>query len=602
MPRRKVAKTTSPSKTAGPAGTTEELVSARMAELEAEGGKLTVPETDLTDGQLATRLSADMKGQYCWTGGFGWMRYHPDTGNWVRTEDPDVHEYALQWVTRHHDAACDQAKVLPGRSGELAIKAWRQYLARSRVESIVSLSRGKLLRSAADFDQHPDLMNAGNGVIDLTKAAGDPDKLRPHDPGWLFTKSTPVDYIPGATHPDWDAALEAVPEDIRDWYQIRLGQAVTGYRTPDGVLIVQQGSGDNGKSTLMGCVQPTLADYFHNVPHRALLSDMSAHPTEMAGFKGARLALLEELPEEKRLSVVRLKALNGTKQITAHYMRCDDMTFDVTHSLFINTNPDPIITETDDGTWRRLAMMRWPYKYLKPGAEPQTEYERVGDPGIQHRLEEGKDGQFEAALAWMVEGAAKFFASDRTMPPLPERIVRDTLAWRANEDLVLAYWDECLVADPGSHIASSDLLAVLNEWLASRGHHPWASTLLGSRFKEHFVTVRNRVEEKRRRDRDAASRPDYINDNVPDDLPGQYRAWLGVRFRDKRDDDEAQQEVENDDSVTGVTGPSVPIQKNASRRGEESDPSHMSQRPSHSRESWRRSATQSDFGGFGGPI
>ena len=143
-----------------------------------------------------------------------------------------------------HADACDHAKEAPSASATELIKAWHAYLGRSRLEAIVSLARGILLVDAADFDADPDLLNVANGVVDLQ--TGD---LMAHDPGLLMTKLAPVAYNPGAEHPDWKSALEAVPADILDWYQVRLGQAITGHMTPDDVLLVQVGSGENGKST-----------------------------------------------------------------------------------------------------------------------------------------------------------------------------------------------------------------------------------------------------------------------------------------------------------------------------------------------------------------
>jgi putative DNA primase/helicase len=87
---------------------------------------------------------------------------------------------------------------------------------------------------AATFDSKPDLLNVANGVIDLRTGT-----LQPHDPGLLLTKLAPVPYRPDAQHPDWEKALAAVPEDVRDWYQERLGQAITGHIPPNDVLVFQ---------------------------------------------------------------------------------------------------------------------------------------------------------------------------------------------------------------------------------------------------------------------------------------------------------------------------------------------------------------------------
>jgi putative DNA primase/helicase len=98
---------------------------------------------------------------------------------------------------------------------------------------VLSLARGIVERRVTELDRHPDLLNTPSGVVDLR--TGD---LLGHDPNLLMTKIAGAEYRPGATHPDWAKALEAVPDDTRDWLQLRLGQAITGHMTPDDVLTV----------------------------------------------------------------------------------------------------------------------------------------------------------------------------------------------------------------------------------------------------------------------------------------------------------------------------------------------------------------------------
>jgi putative DNA primase/helicase len=210
------------------------------------------------------------------------------------------------------------------------------------------------------------------------------------------------------------------------------------------------------------------------------------------------------------------------------------VTFNATHTLIINTNYAPSVAETDHGTWRRLALARFPYRWLKPGAEPRSDLDRPGDPGLRERLRNGLDGQHEAVLKWLVDGAVRWYQADRVMPPIPERVERDTRAWRAESDLVLAFWDERLVADPDSNIATADMLSEFNAWLRQHGHREWSDKTLSTRLAGHDVTVSNGVEQGRTRHRKAASRPDGAFGRLPE----RYRTWFGVRFRDDDDDDE----------------------------------------------------------------
>lgn len=487
----------------------------------------------LTDGELASELAAEMDGRYCWTAGFGWMRW--DGRRWARTSDPSAIEHARQWVITQHADACDHAKGSPSASATDLIKAWQGYLSRSRLEAIVSLTRGILEADAADLDADPDLLNVANGVVDLRTG-----ELLAHDPAMLMTKITLVDYDPCAEHPDWKAALEAVPDDIRDWYQVRLGQAITGYMTPDDQMLVQVGDGENGKSTLMSAIQRAIGDYYGVVSHRALLGDPSAHSTELADFQGLRLAVLEELPEGRQMNVTRLKQTVGTPQIKARHMRCDDVTFDATHTLVLNTNYEPAVNETDRGSWRRLVLVKFPYRWVTPGQELRSDTDRLGDPGLRDRLREGRDGQHEAILTWLVAGAVRWYEADRVMPPLPDRVDQDTRAWRADSDLIMGFWDEALVADPASNIPVDDMLAEFNRWLEQRNHKTWNAKTLATRLGGHEITHEHGVVNDRTSDRSGVSRPPVGYD--PDEfghsqpLARQYRAWIGVRFRASDDD------------------------------------------------------------------
>ena len=82
-------------------------------------------------------------------------------------------------------------------------------LSASRMRGIMSVIRGRLAHQGAEFDAHPHLLNARNGVVDLRDGS-----LRPHDCGLMFTKVAMTDYDPEAVHDDWDKALTAVPRRL----------------------------------------------------------------------------------------------------------------------------------------------------------------------------------------------------------------------------------------------------------------------------------------------------------------------------------------------------------------------------------------------------
>ncbi|MFJ5266174.1 phage/plasmid primase, P4 family [Streptomyces sp. NPDC088387] len=501
-----------------------------------------IPKTEDTD-KFSDAAMADVvadevfAGSIIWAHGLGWMRW---TGTvWEDVDDTVPLELIRQFVLSRYAAAAQA-----GQRNEVA--NWGRLLSRGRGTAILAYAKGVVRVEATDMDAHPDLINCANGVVDLTSG-----ELRPSDPDLLMTKVTRADYVRGATHADWDKALEALPEDVHAWFQLRLGQAITGHMTPDDILLVNHGGGRNGKTCVLTATSRAVGDYYRLLSDRVLMANPDAHPTELMDLKGVRYAALEETPEARRLDTQRLKKTIGTEQITARHIRQDSVVFDATHSLFVNTNHRPEITETDHASWERLALLVWPYTYRKGPEDVVGPNDRIGDPGLRDRCKRDPEVH-KAALAWMVEGARRWYQRNREMPPLPERVAMATMEWRKESDVVLAYIDERLEFDPDRHIRCSDLLASLNDWLRAREMHVWNDKTVSARFGNHDEFGQHGVIKKQQRRNDRLSRPDGSGPGDPfaGDVGSAYKAWVGVRFRTSVDG-------ADQDHVSAVSGPPV---------------------------------------------
>ena len=486
-------------------------------------GQLERGAGSLSDAKVAEYVTRDvLTGQYCWSAGLGWMEW--DGTRWRRCSDVAVTEpvrtYIIGMVAKRLPEVADDAQARGALTG---------LLNRGRISAAVSLARGLVQVSDEAFDTHPDLLNTPTGVVDLATGA-----LRPHDPELYLTKITSVGYVPGADHVDWNAALQSIPKECREWFQVRTGQAITGHMTPDDAMVLMQGGGENGKSTVMNALMAAAGDYHVLVSDRVLTASPDAHPTELMDFRGARLAVSEELPEGRRLSVKRVKDTVGTPRMKARYIRQDTVEWEATHSLFLSTNYLPVVEETDHGTWRRLLLLKFPYKFLKPHQSPSGPTELPGDAGLRRRVEKGKRQQ-QAVLAWLVEGAGRWYAADQVMPEPPDQVEQNTRAWRADSDLILGYWSERIEPDHDSHIMSADLFEDFTTWLRSRGHQQWSDKTLVARFGGHDETQRWKVERKkvRRKMGDIGlSRPPVAGSGWEARPTPQtsYQAWVGLRF------------------------------------------------------------------------
>lgn len=486
------------------------------------------PVTTTSDGKFSDAFMAElvaeevMTDHFRWSAGTGWITW--DGRTWSRCDDETVIEAVRLWAVEKFAQVVADSKGDNTRSRQEVIDGWRTVLGKARLGSIVSLTKGIMIFDGAEMDSDPDLINCLNGVVDLR--TGD---LMPHDPIRLMSKISSAEYDPEASHDDWKTALEALPEDLREWFQIRVGQSATGYMTPDDVLCVLHGGGSNGKTTIMAGIGKALGSYHVVASDRILLGQ--AVRDETMELMGARFALIEETPEAGRLDVVRLKKTVGTPQMKGHHLYQSEMTWDATHSLFVTSNYRPQVAETDTGTWRRLALVTFPYRYTN---NPTAPHERKGDGTLRQRIKQDPE-ILKAVMKWIVDGAVKFYESNMIMPDQPVRVIEDTRAWRAASDMILSFWDDQVEADPDSHVMSADLFAHFRSWMEAQGNRAWSEKVFTARFADHSETVSARVEKKKIRAGSASagrlSRPTGAQGNTG----SSYQAWLGVRFRD--DDD-----------------------------------------------------------------
>jgi P4 family phage/plasmid primase-like protien len=463
-------------------------------------------DASFTDAFLVEEAAEQaLSGRFCWASGLGWLSW---TGRvWKEVPDVDPVEAVRQWAGSRYDGVLAEQAKDKAANLSAKINGWRGVLARAKLQGLVTLSRGieTVQREAADFDGDPDILAVENGVIDLRTG-----NLNPFDSAESVTKMAGAEYRPGYRHPKWEQALSALPKSVHGFYQDRMGQALTGYPVPDDKLIISYGGGSNGKSTVVNIIKAALGSYGQQISDRVILAANDAHPTELMDLRGVRYAVLEETPEARHLNVTRLKAVVGTESITARRIRQDSVTFSATHSLFINTNFKPVVAESDHGTWRRLALLTFPYTYRLPHEELRGEYDVRGDLSLKYAHQDPDIRA--AALAWMVEGAIAWYGRGRQMLPVPVEIEHATRAWRSETDLIIGFADDCLDFDPEHFTPTAQMLQAFNEWSASMGHRPWNDKTFGSRFSQHEIVVGAKVTSGRK------------------SISGkQQRGWFGVR-------------------------------------------------------------------------
>lgn len=388
------------------------------------------------------------------------------------------------------------------------------------VMKFVEANPGKIFVRASDLDRDPYLLNTPSGTVDLRTGS-----IRRHDPADFITKSTNVPYDPDATHPLWDKAREAFAPGTEEWLQLKVGEGAFGFPSSDDTMLFNFGQGSNGKSTLTDAILHGLGEYAVFLHDKAVLGGKDDHGTEKMVFRGARWAILEELPEAQVLRPATIKKLIGTSKITARLMRQDNVTFDATHCLLVNSNHRPQVLENDRGTWRRLVAVPWPYTFKFDGEELTDENDRRADPAVKHALSRDIEVQ-KAALAWIVEGAVRYYQRGSTAGPLPELVQRETESWRRESDVFGMFFESELTVDPRSAVSTSELLAEYNEYLSSMGKNTVSDQYVSARLstmpgckgvtKKQVLRTSKRISVSTRQ--------------ILSDLPNRFWAWVGVRW------------------------------------------------------------------------
>jgi P4 family phage/plasmid primase-like protien len=413
---------------------------------------------------------------------------------------------------------------------EARAKSVTRFMGASKQSNILKAWRVMARAAIDEFDAHPELLNTPDGVVDLRTG-----ELSPHDPSLMLTKLTRGRYRPGYRHADWDSALESLPDGLRTYLHIRVGQAVTGEASASDDMVLLVGGGSNGKSAIMddGLLH-ALGDFAMLAsPNLFTKAEGGASP-ERASLRGARLVLAEELSEEGVFSTAEVKRIVGTSTISARKLYQGDMTFTASHTIFVNTNHLPQIRETTDGDWRRYCPIPFPFKFVD--GDPANAYERRGDADLKPRLRNGRQGQHDAMVTWAVEGAMKYFADPGALGRSRRPVEVDAAlgAWRMSADLLLSFLDERVVADRGAAIPRKDLFKEFSSWLDEGQHKRWSSSTFYQRFIKHPAYVEMAVAEGQTRDHSIISRPTPVGATWSSNgspLPETVRVFRNIRFK-----------------------------------------------------------------------
>jgi len=412
--------------------------------------------TDLGNAErLIDRHGEDLKYVHAWGRYlvFDGQRYEPDQCDAVKARATET----VRSIYHEAGDALDE-----GERKALGSHAKKSESQRG-IEAMLSLAQHMVAVKPKDLDADPWKLNVLNGTVDLKTG-----ELLLHSRADLITKLAEVEYDPNAEAPVFQAFLEKVlpSEALRKFVQKAVGYSLTGDISEQSLFFLH-GSGANGKTTLMNVVLGLTGEYGKQAAPDLLVAKRGAHPAELADLFGARLVYSTEVEDGARFAESLMKQLTGSERINARRMRENFWEFDPTHKIWLAANHKPTVKGTDHAIWRRIKLV--PFTVTIPKAEQ--------DPGLPEKLE----AEMPGILAWAVRGCLGWKAEGLGEP---KEVTRATDAYRAEQDVLAAFIEECCWVDRNAQVKFRDLYEAYQAWGAASGERPETKMKFGKRLDE----------------------------------------------------------------------------------------------------------------------
>lgn len=237
---------------------------------------------------------------------------------------------------------------------DAALNRFRSHTGMKAIVNLAELEPA-LQISELDFDPSPDLLAVKNGVIDLP--TGRFRKAKAKD---FLRRCADVEYDASATCPKWLRFIRQITcndKPLAAFLCRAVGYTLFGHALAQ-VFFVLDGTGSNGKGTLLRMLAAVLGPYAGELPPNIMTNAYSgnanASTPALAFLKGLRLAMVCEMPTSRALDTTFIKQFSGGDQITARLNYGDLCTFKPEGKLWVSTNDMPEIPISDKAMWRRV--------------------------------------------------------------------------------------------------------------------------------------------------------------------------------------------------------------------------------------------------------
>ncbi|HSH52083.1 MAG TPA: phage/plasmid primase, P4 family [Bacteroidales bacterium] len=360
---------------------------------------------------------------------------------------------------------------------EAAKKALQKHIKYSRGSNgktnMLKESQHLLPINPESFDRDKHLLNVQNGYLDLRSG-----HLHDHDKDKFFTKIASIEYTDKIDYPLWLDFLNQIfdgNQDLINYMQRAIGYSLSG-STEEQMMFILHGNGRNGKSVFLDIITEMLGNYTTNIQPQSIMVKQQTNNAspDIAKLAGARLVTTTEPNDGMRFDEGLIKQLTGGDRVTARFLHENEFEFTPQFKLWMATNHKPIIRGTDDGIWRRMAII--PFTVQIPAHKV--------DKNLKYKLRR----EMTAILNWAVEGYQEW---KRIGLNEPQIIKNQRQTYRTEMDAVELFIEECCYRKSGEREKAKDLYRAYREWANENNQYSMNSTKFGKEMNNKFQKIRS---------------------------------------------------------------------------------------------------------------
>jgi P4 family phage/plasmid primase-like protien len=392
-------------------------------------------------------------------------RWVPFANSWYiwrdRIWEPDGDGEVMRMATKTVRGMPREAAFIEDEKARLAfLKFVRTSSNEARLNAMLAMAKIQkgLTVPGERFDANTGQLVCSNGTLELPLEFGGGSvrkvaSIQEH----YNTISTGVDYVAGASSPDWNKFLDRFQPDpeIRLWLQKLAGYSLLG-SNPRRLMVVAMGENSTGKSTFAEALSGAIGGYGASTSMTIFRDnqDERARP-DLLRVLTRRFVYAEEASRSWHLHPDQIKRITGGTHIQARTLHRGTY-LDVVPRFtpWLVTNNPPTIEGADGALRRRIVVV--PFDVPIPKTEE--------DAGFRERLAAAPGRQ--AILAWLVEGYAAYLADPDSLQVVPLGAV----------GVNMRFWSEISEASVALHeICDFDAEYVVSPMELYKGYQAWCA-------------------------------------------------------------------------------------------------------------------------------